>query len=155
MHHVGRRRETVSHFNDARALVNECRSALPKIETAYERSLNSQNVEPQLLIEIKNYMENLRSALDFSAHGLFLKYGDRSKKTPRICFPYARDGMDQAEFRSKGLIKEKSPGLSASHPGLAQLPQLGQNRSRKSLYIPKTIGKVFTTCRSFLVAAAA
>ncbi len=32
-----------------------------------------------LLIEIKNFMENLRSALDYSAHGLFDKYGDKKK----------------------------------------------------------------------------
>ena len=49
-----------------------------------------------------------------------------------------------------GTSDAKSP-----NEALAQLPQLGHIRSRKSLYIPKTIGKVFTTCRSFLIAAAA
>ena len=59
--------------------------------------------------------------------------------------------------RTLGIIAVSAASLffKAHKPDLAQLPQLGQNRSRKSLYIPNTIGKVFTTCPSFLIAGAA
>jgi hypothetical protein len=33
--------------------------------------LNARNIGVDLLVEIKNFFENLRSALDFTAHGLF------------------------------------------------------------------------------------
>lgn len=58
--------DVVAYFSDATELVNHAKQAIPKLKQAYEESLNEQTIKPVLLIEIKNLMENLRSALDFS-----------------------------------------------------------------------------------------
>ncbi len=99
----------MSRFDDARALVNHARGALPKLEEDYESSLNDRIVKPALLIDIKNIMENLRSALDFSAHGLFTKYGTSAKANPKIYFPYAALGQTQAVFQASNRIETLYP----------------------------------------------
>jgi hypothetical protein len=108
----------MSYFNDAKVLVSECQNTLTEIERAYQESLTSKEIKPSLLIKIKNFMENLRSALDFSAHGLFDKYGDRSDVGKNIYFPYAWDGLDLNGFRAKNRVEKYIPGLNASRPDI-------------------------------------
>ena len=54
-------------FDDAQDLAAHAEQALAKIRAAYEASLHQQTISSSLLIEIKNFFENLRSALDFAA----------------------------------------------------------------------------------------
>jgi len=63
----------MNHFEEARDLVKHAEGALQTLRAAYQASLNERLVRPELKINIKNLMENLRSALDFSAHGLYDK----------------------------------------------------------------------------------
>jgi hypothetical protein len=112
--------ETVSHFDDARELIKYARDRLPEIQSAYDRSLSDQEIKPQLLIEIKNFMENLRSALDFTAHGLFDKYGSSTSKSPKIYFPYATLNQLETEFRRSSRIDACIPGLSSSRPDITE-----------------------------------
>jgi len=109
----------MSHFDDASNLVNYCKDSFEKIKKDYEESLHEKTVKTSLLIEIKNFMENLRSALDFCAHGLFDKYGDQAKKGAKIYFPYAWEGLDAASFKSKKIIDQKIPGLPSNRPDIA------------------------------------
>lgn len=69
----------MGHFEDANSLVKKSEQDLEGLVTAYQRSLFLQIVSPELLIDIKNLMENLRSALDYAAHGLFNSYGGSTK----------------------------------------------------------------------------
>jgi hypothetical protein len=39
-------------------------------------------------VQIKNLVENLRSALDLAGRGLFDRYGSSSKASPKIYFPW-------------------------------------------------------------------
>ncbi|MEO5630445.1 MAG: hypothetical protein ABIR69_00990 [Nitrospiraceae bacterium] len=39
-------------------------------------------------MQIKNLVENLRSALDLAGRGLFDRYGSSSKASPKIYFPW-------------------------------------------------------------------
>jgi hypothetical protein len=104
----------MSHFDDAKDLVKHANQALPKLEQEYQSSLNEQKIEATLLIDIKNLMENLRSALDFSAHGLFANYCQLPKTTPRIYFPYARLDEDLTAFRAANQIERNIPGITAA-----------------------------------------
>ena len=83
----------MSKFNDAKRLVSYCEVNLEKIRKQHQICLLEQEIKPDFLIKIKNYMENLRSALDYCASELFVKYGvckkSNSKKV-NIYFPYAR-----------------------------------------------------------------
>lgn len=119
----------MAYFDDATALVNHAKQALPTIKQAYDESLHEQSVKPSLLIEIKNLMENLRSALDFSAHGLFDAYGSSPHADPRIYFPYAPLTQMQANFQAANRIENCIPGLTASRPDIVALIESYQHYS--------------------------
>ena len=59
-------------------------------------------------------MENLRSALEYSAHGIYDKFGDPQMRPKQICFPYANRQQGRTEFQQKPFIR----GLHAN-------PQVG------------------------------
>ena len=107
----------MAHFDDAQELVNHAKSALPKLEQDYHSSRHEKLIKAGLLI-IKNIMENLRSSLDFSAHGLFAKYGSTSKGNPKICFPYAVLGQTQAAFQAANHVETRIPGITAARPDI-------------------------------------
>lgn len=108
----------MGYFEDAKELIVECKSTIKEIKAAYDESLSEQAIKPKLLIKIKNFMENLRSALDFTAHGLFDKYGDHSADT-NIYFPYAWEGLDKTGFQSKKRIEKCIPGIMSNRPDIA------------------------------------
>lgn len=103
----------MQYFRDAKELVDHANVKLGLINNEYEKCLSSKNIDARLLIEIKNFMENLRSALDFCAHGLFEKYGSSKKKNPRIYFPYARVDHRKEDFRKNQRIESSIPGISS------------------------------------------
>lgn len=121
----------MGYFEDAKELVGHAAAEIVTIEGEYTRSLNEKEVKPRLLIEIKNLMENLRSALDFTAHGLFDKYGGTTKRNPRIYFPYAPVSQDLAGFREQKRIEACIPGLPASRPDIAEHIEALQHFSEK------------------------
>ena len=109
----------MSYFDDANSLLQHAEKQLPQIKAEYESSLSKKEIDTSLLIDIKNFMENLRSALDFSAHGLFDAYGSSSKAKPNIYFPYAALAQDITKFRQNKRIERCIPGISASRPDIA------------------------------------
>lgn len=111
----------MSAFDDAKELIRHAEGDLAKIRQAYEASLHAKAVSGSLLVQIKNFFENIRSALDFSAGGLFERYGSSKKADPKIYFPYATANQDRATFEKSGRIEICIPGLSLSRPDLVQL----------------------------------
>jgi len=106
----------MSAFDDANELIDQAERDLAKIREAYEASLHAKEISGTLRVQIKNFIENLRSALDFSARGLFEKYGLSPKPKPKIYFPYATRSQDRATFEKSGRIEACIPGLSTSSP---------------------------------------
>ena len=101
-------------------------------------SLSEKSVKPTLLIEIKNVMENLRSALDFSAHGLFDKFSVSSRANPNIYFPYSRLGQSQADFQRSNRIETCIPGITTSRPDIvAKLESYQSFASTNNEWLPK------------------
>lgn len=119
----------MTYFDDAKALVEHAANEVPKLEQAYNASLSQQCVQVALLIEIKNVMENLRSALDFAAHGLFDKYGSSTRSNPNIYFPYALHTQTRAEFQASNRIEKCIPGISGSRPDIVAQLDLYQHYS--------------------------
>jgi len=111
----------MGYFEDAAALVEHARGELPKIKKAYDESLEAQEVKSYLLVEIKNFLENLRSALDFSARGLFERFGQSPKSDPNIYFPYARLGQSRPDFEKSKRIDTCIPGLTSSRPDIVSI----------------------------------
>ena len=108
----------MAYFDDAKELVNHAKQALSKLRQAYNESLAEKAIKPILLIEIKNLMENLRSALDFSAHELFDAYGSSAQANPRVYFPYATLNQTQAQFQAAKRIETCIPGITATRPDI-------------------------------------
>ena len=54
-----------SKFNDVNAVLNKAKILFEKIECEYKNSLASQNIPDDLLVDIKDYLGNLRSSLDY------------------------------------------------------------------------------------------
>lgn len=108
----------MTYFKDAQDLVVHAEGSIGELEARYTESLHEMVIKPELQISIKNLMENLRSALDFAAHGLFDKCGSSSKAAPNIYFPYATASQSIVEFRKAKRIDGCIPGLGASRPDL-------------------------------------
>jgi len=110
----------MSYFIDAKELIKHAKTELTCIKEAYDQSLKSQEIKSTLLIRIKNFMENLRSSLDFTARGLFFKYGSSNRNNPNIYFPYATLNQTKAEFERVNRIEVCIPGLTATRPDIAE-----------------------------------
>ena len=110
----------MSYFDDASQLVQYAKEHLAKIEREYGLSLSEKVIRPSLLIDIKNFMENLRSSLDFTAHGLFQKYGFSASSDPKIYFPYALLNQSKEEFRKSRRLDICIPGISSRRPDIAE-----------------------------------
>ena len=54
-----------SNFDDIDAVLKKAKSTLDLIEQKYNESLHDQEISSELLVEIKDYLGNLRSALDY------------------------------------------------------------------------------------------
>ncbi len=108
----------MGHFEDANSLVKKSVLDLEGLKAAYEQSLSQQFVSPELLIDIKNLMENLRSALDYAAHGLFTSYGCSAKVDPKVYFPYAIASQSLTDFRNANRIESCIPGIVATRPDI-------------------------------------
>lgn len=108
-------------FDDAEHLTTHAQVELVAIKNAYEESLSSKTISPKLLIEIKNLFENLRSALDFSAHAVYDRHCQPAAVRPMIYFPYANSSQSRQDFEKAGRINVCIPGLHASRPDIVDV----------------------------------
>ena len=115
----------MEYFVQAQQLLDNSRQRLQTLKGAYEASVRDQCVKPDLLIEVKNFLENLRSALDYSAHGLVERYGIPPTKVRQIQFPYALESDDLTKFRQK--VDRCLPGVSAARPDILARIELAQH----------------------------
>lgn len=54
-----------SKYSDINALLTKSYNSLIEIEEEYKKSLKNKQIDDILLVDIKNYFENLRSSLDY------------------------------------------------------------------------------------------
>src|SRR5262245_26221412 len=109
--------EPMSQFHGALRLVEHCECKLRELRELHARCLTEQVISPEFLIGVKNFIENLRSALDYCATALFAKYGKSKKSDPKIYFPCARAGDDKKKFREV-IIERCIPGILTSRPDI-------------------------------------
>jgi len=86
------------------ALIEHATQGLEGIATEYSKALVAQKISAKLQIDIKNFMENLRSALDYMAKDIYeiiiKPVRDRAgeKTIDKIYFPY---GKSENDFKSR------------------------------------------------------
>ena len=101
-----------------RALLASARDALPNIEKLYKNSLAKKDLDLQLLVQIKNLLENLRSALDYLAQNVFDCFctSPTSGKAISVYFPILRRGATPTDFAN--FANGRFPGLRDNAPAV-------------------------------------
>ncbi len=104
---------------DVGDLIEHAKRDLEKIKAEYEASLQSKTISPSLQIDVKNLMENFRSALDYMAHDVYervvkpTRLASGEKEIKDVYFPY---GKDENGFKSS--IGRCLPKLDSLSPPL-------------------------------------
>lgn len=100
-------------------LLNHARRDLIQIERQYGEALEEKKVPTSLQIDIKNFMENLRSVLDYIAHDVYetiiIPARDKAgkKAIEKIYFPY---GKTENDFKSR--VGSSLPNLHSLAPSV-------------------------------------
>ena len=101
------------------ALLEHAKTALEEIEEQYNKALKETTIPPSLQIHIKNYMENLRSALDYIAHDIYEqeiaphRISTGKQEIREVYFPY---GNTETDFKSR--VGSSLPELKNVSPSL-------------------------------------
>ena len=78
------------------SLLNHAKTDLDKIESEYNNALKNKNIPDSLKIDIKNFLENLRSVLDYLAHDIYeqkvhpVRIANGDPPIQKIYFPYGK-----------------------------------------------------------------
>lgn len=89
---------------DVIELIEYSEKDLSRIKDEYNSALRQKEIPTSLRIDVKNFMENLRSAMDYIAHDVYEaaieKYREQTSKNQvkNIYFPY---GKDKNDFKSR------------------------------------------------------
>lgn len=95
-----------SRKNDIDALIINIKSQYIEIERLYNISLHKKQIDSDLKIKVKNYLENARSILDYCAHDIAKYVGIVANK---IYFPIVEKEKNKNSF--EGSIGRNLPGL--------------------------------------------
>ncbi|TAJ32259.1 MAG: hypothetical protein EPO64_01390, partial [Nitrospirae bacterium] len=98
---------------DIAALLAKAELQLQAIVKEYSSSLHEQTIAAPLRVDIKNYCENLRSVLDYLAHGIREKHCPAANQKDRFYFPILPDAAQFASQAAKWF-----PGLQAAAPAV-------------------------------------
>lgn len=99
--------------DDIQALLAVADELFEKIEAQYRESLEQQEVSPKIAVYIKNYLENLRSPLDYIASEI-AQHVLNSTKNHKPYYPI--NCVSRTDF--EGQLKRNLPELEATNPKL-------------------------------------
>jgi hypothetical protein len=102
---MARRQDNIS------VILARCDALLKTIEKEYNASLHAKHIEGALKIDIKNFCENLRSALDYLAHEIRETYCPSADAKAKFYFPVL---PSRPEF--EGQMAKWYPGLDTNAP---------------------------------------
>ncbi|MBU1894210.1 MAG: hypothetical protein KJ983_00150 [Candidatus Omnitrophica bacterium] len=99
-------------FLEIAALLQKSEKQLGTIKDSYNQSLTKKEVSEELKVDIKNFFENLRSALDFLAHAIHDKYVSCGRRH-NIYFPVRGNfnGFRNAVRQSLHDLEAKQPQI--------------------------------------------
>jgi hypothetical protein len=97
--------------NDIEALLVKAEQQFAHIVNDYNAALHAKEVAASLRVEIKNFCENLRSVLDYLAHGIREKYCPDANPKDRFYFPIFPDDKQFSARAAKWFpaLKESAP----------------------------------------------
>lgn len=98
---------------DIDALITQMKIQYLEIEGLYDASLHKKEVEPNLKIKVKSFLENARSVLDYAAHGIAETHNITASK---VYFPIVEKEKNKTSFN--GAIGNNLPGLEAANKAM-------------------------------------
>lgn len=106
--------------NDIENLLAHVEKSLVNIKNSYDQSLHDKDIPAFLCIDIKNVMENLKSALDYMAQDVAITISNRKANNAalrkKIYFPYGKNKQDY-----DSSIKKNLPDLEIVRPDIYSL----------------------------------
>jgi len=100
-----KRKEDIDH------LIKKCALTLPQLEVSYANALNEKRIPVELRSQVKAFLGDLRSVLDYLAHEIVESQG--LKPSSRYYFPILPDSKTFAV-----RMKEWFPGLNSTNATL-------------------------------------
>jgi len=127
-----------SKFEDINAVIKKASMLFTTIEQWYNNSLEKQNIDYDLLVEIKDFLWNLRSGLDYLWNKIWLEYfpmcnskNDLINKTKKL----SQDIINQLELYqpyTDNLIKNFN-NLNNKNKHLTLIPQIRKETRQVSV----------------------
>jgi hypothetical protein len=102
----------MSRNTDVQAMLEVADETFQRIEELYKRALAEKSISPKLSVYIKNYLENLRSPLDYLACEISEEVLKRGKQ--KVYYPVACE--NRKAFDS--FMVRNLPDLDSAHAGL-------------------------------------
>ena len=106
-------------FKDALNLIDYSKAGFNHLKLEYGYCTDTQTITPGLPVMIQNFLQNAKSALDFSTHALYTSISDQPTEPAAIRFPYAWFGATEMEFAKKFDID--LPQLRTKRPDIYQI----------------------------------
>lgn len=117
----------------ARELVRHAREKFPEVRKQYQASLAAHEIRAPLRIDVKNILENVRSALEYAArhlHTAVLKGSAEAK----VYFPIASRGARRVDFAS--LANRAVPGVVGRPDVIAELAACQEFADTRNGWLP-------------------
>ncbi len=140
----------MGRLEDIKVLIEVADEQLQKIEDEYNKSLNNKAINPKLPAYIKNYLENLRSSLDYLANEICEKILLKTKRE-KTYFPISCENskafaahidkyLSGLEVVNKQLYSLLEEFQSYSKSGIQALPKLSKlvNENKHNQFSPQT-----------------
>lgn len=111
--------DTLERIADAKLCIEESKSLLKEITDIYNKNLYKDNLPPNLNIKIKNFLDNIRSSLDYVSNYIFYNY----------CYDnYTKKELERIERQIYFPSKKSEPAfndyISRRFKGLSSQPKI-------------------------------
>lgn len=112
-------------LKDSKACLDIAEIMLDEVEELIQESIQHEDVLPYLKVKIKNFLENCRSPLDYSANFIFIAYcksnykGEALKRRGKVYFPIIPKKLGKSSFYRQ--ISENWKGLRQTNPTIVSI----------------------------------
>lgn len=124
-------------ISDSRILLQDAKRLLGEIETIHNEKVNNDLIPPDLKLKIKQFLENVDSALGYEAFNIFSKYctvpeDKLEQHESKLYFPVRNNKDSYDKFMNKWY-----PGLREEKPEIVTVLERHQPYPGQSLWLSR------------------
>ncbi|MHC4698454.1 MAG: hypothetical protein ACYTFA_17105 [Planctomycetota bacterium] len=116
----------MKQFDDARKLTGHLQGRVETLRRLHTECLAEKTVKTEFVMEVKHFVHDLDSALQYCARALFARHGPSNKPKAKIYFPYATPSVDKIKFRDQ-IVQGAIPGLLTTRPDIVDMLETYQH----------------------------